>query len=93
MTRLTIAYALTSLLLLGSATAEEQTVTLAVDGMWCAGCSYIVKQTLTQVQGVREVDVSGREKTAVVTFDDQETTVAALTEATAGVGFPSTPKE
>ena len=90
---LTIATALTSLLLLGSASAEEQTVSLAVDGMWCAGCTYSVKQTLAQVPGERVVDVSGREKMAVVTFDDQETTVAALTDATAGVGFPSTPKE
>jgi mercuric ion binding protein len=34
-------------------------------------------------------EVSYPEKTAVVTFDDARTTVAALTQATAGVGFPS----
>ena len=84
-----------SLMLLASAPvfAEQQTVTLAVDGMWCASCSYIVEKTLTQVEGVREADVSSEEKTAVVTFDDQTTTVTALTEATASVGFPSTPKQ
>lgn len=81
------------LLMDGPAAAEERTVTLAVDGMWCASCSYIVKGTLAQVEGVREVDVSSREKTAVVTFDDETTTVAALTEATAGAGFPSTLKQ
>lgn len=89
MTRLVIVCALTSLVLASSASAEEQTITLEVDGMWCAGCSYIVEQTLAQMPGVREVAVSGREKTAVVTFDDETTTVVALIEATAGVGFPS----
>jgi mercuric ion binding protein len=57
--------------------------------MWCAGCSYIVKTTLADVPGVTAVDVSMAEKTAVVTFDDAETEVARLTEATAEVGFPS----
>ena len=77
------------LVLSGSALAAEQTVRLAVDGMWCAGCSYIVKQTLASVPGVAAVDVSMAEKAAVVTFDDAETEVARLTEATAEVGFPS----
>jgi periplasmic mercuric ion binding protein len=78
-----------ALMMSGAAPAAEQTVRLAVDGMWCAGCSYIVKQTLAGVPGVAAVDVSMAEKAAVVTFDDSETDVARLTEATAGVGFPS----
>ena len=39
--------------------------------------------------GVAAVDVSMAEKAAVVTFDDTKIDVAGLTEATAGVGFPS----
>lgn len=78
-----------ALVLSGSALAAEQTVRLAVDGMWCAGCSYIVKQTLGSLPGVAAVDVSMAEKAAIVTFDDAETDIARLTEATAGVGFPS----
>jgi mercuric ion binding protein len=78
-----------ALVLSGSALAAEQTVRLAVDGMWCAGCSYIVKKTLASVPGVTAVDVWMAEKAAVVTFDDAETNVASLTEATTGVGFPS----
>ena len=34
-----------------------------------------------------------REKLAVVTYDDGKTEVAALTQATANMGFPSRPKE
>ena len=78
-----------ALALSGSALATERTVRLAVDGMWCAGCSYIVKKTLAGVPGVAAVDVSMAEKAAVVTFDDSGTDVVRLTEATAEVGFPS----
>ena len=73
----------------GPSWADEQTVTLAVDNLFCATCPYIVKQVLTGVPGVRDVEVSYETKTAVVTFEDSETDIAALTEATGSVGFPS----
>ncbi len=69
--------------------ADEQTVTLAVDNLFCATCPYIVKQVLTRVPGVRDVEVSYQTKTAVVTFEDTETDVASLTGANGSVGFPS----
>ena len=72
------------------ALAAEQTVTLSV-AMWCASCPYIVKQTLAQVPGVLDVNVSYDDQVAVVLFDDERTDVAALTIATAEVGFPATP--
>ena len=71
------------------ALAAEQRVTLQVDNMFCASCPYIVKQTLASVPGVNSVGVSFKEKTAIVVFDDSQTNVAALTTATADVGFPS----
>ncbi len=82
-----------SLLATSSAFAGEQTVTLEVSGMTCASCPYIVKQTLAAVDGVTDVDVSFAEKSAVVTFDDSKTEVAALTLATTNMGFPSSLKE
>ncbi len=74
----------------GPAVAGEQTVTLAVPGMTCASCPYIVKRTLADVPGVSEVMISFENKTAVVTFDDAKANLAALTKATESVGFPST---
>ena len=71
------------------ATAAERTVTLTVDGMTCASCPYIVRTVLQEVPGVARAEVSYAENRAVVTFDDARTTVAALTQATAGVGFPA----
>jgi mercuric ion binding protein len=72
-----------------AATAAERTVVLAVDGMTCASCPYIVRTALQEIPGVARADVSHPENTAVVTFDDAKTTVAALTQATADVGLPS----
>ena len=71
------------------ATAAERTVTLQVDNMYCASCPYIVKQSLAAVPGVKGVSVSYRNKTAVVTFDSARTDVAALTDATFEMGYPS----
>ncbi len=71
------------------ALAGERTVTLAVDNLFCVTCPYIVKQTLARIDGVSAVEVSYREQTAVVTFDDDKTDVATLTTATGEAGFPS----
>ena len=71
-----------------SARAEVRTVALSV-GMGCPTCPYIVKSSLQDVPGVQEVRISYREQKATVKFDDEKTTVSALTKATADVGFPS----
>jgi len=69
--------------------AVEKTVTLAVENMYCASCPYIVKKSLSSVQGVTDVKVSFERKTAKVTFDDSQTDVDALTNATFDSGYPS----
>jgi mercuric ion binding protein len=50
-----------------------------------------VKQSLTKVAGVGNVAVSYEKKTAIVTYDDAKTTLAALTAATTHAGYPSRP--
>lgn len=72
--------------------AATKTVTLAVPGMTCAACPITVKTALAKVAGVERTDVSFEKREAVVTYDDAKTTVAALTKATAGAGYPSTVK-
>jgi len=80
----------TSAVFAGSgASAAQQTVTLAVANMYCDACPYIVKQTLAKVPGVESVTVSFEQKTATVTYDDQNTRPAALTSATTQAGYPS----
>ena len=80
-----------ALLAAGPAMAAEKTVTLAVDNMSCSACPYTVKQSLAKLAGVGEVAVSYEKKTAIVTYDDRKTTVAALAEATTQAGYPSHP--
>lgn len=72
--------------------AATQTVTLSVPGMTCAACPITVKVALKKVKGVSQVDASYSQREAVVTFDDTQTSVEALTEATANAGYPSTLK-
>jgi len=92
LTRLLVALAIaTALSAAGTAIAAEKTVTLAVNGMYCSACPYIVKQSLTKVSGVGNVAVSYEKKTATVTYDDQKTSLAALTAATTQAGYPSQP--
>jgi len=75
----------------GPAMAAEKTVTLAVDNMYCSACPHTVKQSLAKVAGVGEVAVSYEKKTAIIIYDDQKTTLAALTAATTQAGYPSHP--
>ena len=82
-------FALFSLPLWGA----EQTVTLDVPGMTCAVCPITVKTALNRVEGVRDVNISFERREARVTFEDTQTSVAALTEATANAGNPSTRKQ
>lgn len=77
------------LLASGAASAAEQTVKLAVGNMYCAACPTIVQQSLSAVPGVAKVDVSFKEKSAVVTFDDQKTTADALIAAATNAGYPT----
>lgn len=75
-----------------AAFAAQQTVTLVVENMYCEASPYMVKKTLERVAGVAKVTVSFKDKTAVVIYDDEKTDVKALTDATAGAGYPSAPK-
>lgn len=76
-----------------SASAKERTVTLEVPTMNCVTCPFTVKKALQNVEGVTKAEVTFETKLAVVKFDDEKTTVEALTEATTNAGYPSTVKQ
>jgi mercuric ion binding protein len=75
-----------------AAQAADRTITLAVSNMYCAACPSIVKGSLEAVPGVAKVQVSYRDQTATVTYDDAKTDVDRLTSATTNAGYPSAPK-
>lgn len=74
------------------AMAAIQTVTLDVQGMTCSSCPIMVKIALSKIDGVQNVKASFEKREAVVTFDDQKTSVEKLSLASANAGFPATLK-
>ncbi len=57
------------------------------------GCVDALIKALSRVEGVIEAKVTWEPKEAVVTYDDTNTSPAALTQATENAGYPSTVKE
>jgi len=74
-----------------AAVADEVTVTFTVEKMTCATCPLTVRKVMEQVDGVVEAHVDYDAKTAVVTYDDERTTTAEITEAATEIGYPATP--
>jgi copper chaperone CopZ len=74
-----------------AAPAQENisTAKLKVDGMWCSGCAYVVKQALMRTPGVHSATVSMLTRTATVTYDPTQTEVEALVAATTNYGYAS----
>lgn len=72
--------------------AGEEIVTLAVENMTWAGCVVAVRNSLSSLEGVNEVEVDLDEKTAVVIYETAKVDIAKMTHATTEVGFPSSLK-
>lgn len=77
------------LALTGHALAAEKQTVLSVPGMNCVACPVTVKKALMNVRGVISATIEFNNKRATVIFDDQKTSVAQLTQATAQAGYPS----
>lgn len=76
-----------------AAQAAESTAVLDVHHAGCVLCGPIVKSTLEHVNGVKAVRVTqpngDADVTATVTFDDTQTTTAALIKAMTDHGYPA----
>ena len=73
--------------------ATPRTVKLSVPGMTCAACPITVKKALSKVEGVSKTEVSYEKREAVVTFDDDKTSIQKLTKASADAGYPASIKQ
>lgn len=67
-----------------------ETVTFDIEKMTCATCPIAVRKAMLRVDGVKEVEVSLENKSAVVTFDSSVTTSAEIGQSSTDVGFPAT---
>lgn len=77
----------------GFASAEIKTITLDIPRMDCPVCPITVEAALNKVVGVTEVKAVLDTRSATVSFDDEQTSIQALTDATANAGYPSGVKE
>ncbi len=89
-----IVWAALAMLVLTSGTSlasdNELTVTFDVQKMTCATCPIAVRKAMERVDGVKQVEVSLDDRSAIVTFDSSATTAAAIGQASTDVGFPAT---
>lgn len=71
------------------ANAAEQTIKLSVPDMTCASCPYMVKQAISAVDGIKFVEATMEDRSATVSFEDTVTSIEAIQQATANIGYPS----
>ena len=67
--------------------SDTVTTRFAVDGMTCGGCVRGVTKVVSELPGVKAVDVSLLEKAAKVEYDAAAVTPAAIVAAIEGAGF------
>jgi len=70
--------------------ATEQTRTFTIENMTCPLCPVTVHKAMTNVDGVKSVDVDFDAKTATVRFDPAVTTVEEIAHASTNAGYPAT---
>jgi mercuric ion binding protein len=71
------------------ASESDKTVTFDVEKMTCATCPIAVRNAMQRIDGVKKVEVSLENESAVVTFDPSATTAAEIGQASTDVGFPA----
>ncbi len=79
------------LVLAGPLLAAEKKVTVKVYGMSCQICANGVAGSLKQLKGVKSGDVSVKDAQAVVTYDDQQVSIAQIKKQIEKSGFSTKP--
>lgn len=62
-------------------------VTLPVKGMHCASCANIIKKNVSKIEGVEEVESYFGTEEAVITYDNQKTSIAAMNTTLKPFGY------
>ena len=70
-------------------TSQSSRVVLVVENMHCATCPVTVAASLEQVAGVVDAQVTLDPPEAVVFYDEQQTNIDELIDATTHAGYPS----
>jgi copper chaperone CopZ len=67
--------------------AAASTVTLHVEGMFCAGCAALVESSLSRVEGIRRVSVSLENNTAIVEYDPSRVSSERMIQTVSDAGY------
>ncbi len=67
--------------------AAEQKIVIEVGTMICGADPHNIKNSLSAIIGVKNVEISLLNKTATVTFDNQVSNASAMLVAIAGAGY------
>jgi mercuric ion binding protein len=65
----------------------DKTITLAIEGMTCTGCENTIQEAVTKIDGVKSIKASHLDSTAVVSFDESKTSIAAIGDAINEAGY------
>ena len=62
-------------------------VNLKIEGMHCTGCSTRLEKVLNNIEGVETAKVSLEEKKATIKYNEEETNIENIKEASEDPGF------
>lgn len=66
---------------------DEKKVIIPIEGMSCMSCVATIKKALSGMDGIKEVNVSLKDKNATVKFDPKKVTPEQLQEAINKLGY------
>ncbi|AWT49408.1 hypothetical protein DLE54_07745 [Psychrobacter sp. YP14] len=67
-----------------------ETTTIHIEGMTCGGCVKSVEGAVSQLSAVQSIDVDLAANQAVVSFDNEVTSIESVLEAIEDAGFDAT---
>lgn len=67
--------------------SENKRIKLALSGMHCASCAGLIERSLKKVNGVKEANVNFAAEKASILFDENQSSIANLTQAVAKAGY------
>ena len=76
-----------------TALAETKSACFNIEGMTCATCTITTKAAVKKLEGIKDIQVSLDEKSAVIKFDDTLTSSEEIKKKIDAVGYKATTKQ
>lgn len=73
--------------------AKPQKACFIVEGMTCATCAITTKVAVKKLEGIKDIDVSVKDKSAIINFEDDQTTIGRIKEKIDSTGYQATQKQ